>query len=72
MRIRELRLARGLNQSQVAEATGVTPQAVCRWEAGVATPTTDKLPLMADLFGCTIDALYGREPPALPPGEAAS
>lgn len=70
MKIKELRQARGLYQIQVAQAAGVTPQAVCRWEAGVAVPSTDKLPLLADLFGCTIDELYGREPP--PSTEAAS
>ncbi|UQA28482.1 helix-turn-helix domain-containing protein [Flavonifractor plautii] len=38
----------------------VDSAAVCRWESGQSLPRADKLPLLADLFGCTIDALYGR------------
>ena len=72
MRIKELREARGLNQTRVAEAMGVSQVAVAKWEAGRAFPAGERLPALADLLGCTIDALYGRKPPQEPPSAAAS
>ena len=58
--IREMREAAGLSQADVMRAMNVDSAAVCRWESGQSLPRADKLPLLADLFGCTIDALYGR------------
>lgn len=63
MEIRRYREANKLSQREVADATGVDVSTVTKWEAGVAYPRAKHLPVLADLFGCTIDALYGREPP---------
>lgn len=63
MKIKELREAAGLSGADVARALGVDSAAVVRWENGKALPRAAKLPVLADLFGCTIDALFGREPP---------
>ena len=63
MKIKELRIAAGLSQADVVRAMGVDQAAVFRWENGQAMPRADKLPALADLLGCTIDALFGREPP---------
>ena len=63
MRIKELREALGLTRIQLADRLGVSPVAVRKWELGMAKPSADKLPILADLLHCTIDALYGREPP---------
>ena len=43
MRIKELREARGLNQTRVAEAMGVSQVAVAKWEAGRAFPAGGKV-----------------------------
>ena len=59
--IREMREAAGLSQADVMRAMNVDSAAVCRWESGQSLPRADKLPLLADLFGCTTDALYGRK-----------
>lgn len=64
MKIKELREAKGLYQSQVADALGVSQAAVAKWEAGQAMPTADKLPQLALLFSVPIDAIFGREPPS--------
>lgn len=63
LKIRELREAKGLSQRQVAEAMRVTPGAVAKWELGYTKIALDNLLTLADLFGCTTDALLGREPP---------
>lgn len=72
MRIRALRERMGMTAVQLGDAVGVTFQAVYKWERGEAAPSADKLPALADALHCTIDALYGREPPTLPPEEVAS
>ena len=72
MRIQEHRLAKGMTQRELGVEMGVDCSTVTKWEAEVALPKTRDLPRLAEALGCTIDALYGREPPTLPHGEAAS
>ena len=60
MRIKERRESVGLTRVQVAGHLGVSAAAVRKWEVGMAKPSADKLPLLADLLHCSIDALYGR------------
>lgn len=60
MNIRPLRQAAGLSQAAVAEKLNVAQQTVAKWESGTILPNAEKLPALADLLGCTIDALYGR------------
>ena len=61
--LRNIRQANGLTQTELAEQMGVTQSLVAMWERGAVLPSAEKLPRLADLLGCTIDALYGREPP---------
>lgn len=63
MKLKELREARGLTLSQVAQAAHVTRAAVCMWESGARQPGLDSLLALADLYGVSLDALYGRTPP---------
>lgn len=51
----------GLTQEALAGQLGVTNQAVSKWESGQSCPDIALLPRLADLFGITIDALFGRE-----------
>ena len=55
----------GLTQEALAQRLGVTNQAVSKWESGQSCPDIALLPQLADLFGITIDQLFGREPKAL-------
>lgn len=55
--IRELRLARGLTQEELAAALFVSRQTISHWESGKTTPDAQSLVLMSALFGTTIDAL---------------
>lgn len=63
MKIKEYREKLGLSSKELAERMGVDSTTVSAWESGRILPRAAKLPLLADLFGCSIDALYGREPP---------
>lgn len=61
MRIKELREARGITQRQLSVSMGVSQGAVSKWEQGLSLPGGERLPELADLLGCSIDALFGRE-----------
>ena len=50
----------GFTQHEFAQKLGVTSQAVSRWENAKAAPDITILPIMADIFGCYIDNLFGR------------
>ena len=55
----------GLTQEALAQSLGVTNQAVSKWESGQSCPDIALLPQIADLFGITLDQLFGREPKAV-------
>ncbi len=54
----------GLTQDALAQKLGVTNQAVSKWETDQSLPDVTLLPQIADVFGITIDALFGRMPAA--------
>lgn len=60
----------GLTQEGLAQKLGVTNQAVSKWESGQSCPDITLLPALADLFGITIDAIFGREAPEAAPSPA--
>lgn len=60
-RLRELREARGLTQTRLAEMLAVSPRVYNRWEMGAATPRFDTVVQLADLLGVTLDELAGRK-----------
>lgn len=59
--IARMRKARGLTQEALAEEIGVSAQTISKWETATTYPDVSLLPVIADVFGVTIDALYGRE-----------
>ncbi len=61
--IRRLRERKGMSQGAIASALGITAQAVSKWERGESAPQWGMAPKLAELFGCTIDELYGLDPP---------
>ncbi len=63
LKLRELREQHSLSQRKVADRIHVTPGAVAQWELGLSVPTTENLLALADLFGCPLDAIFGRDPP---------
>ena len=57
-KIRQLRFKAGLTQEQLAEKLGIGAQSVSKWENAVAMPDITALPLLAEIFGVTIDELF--------------
>lgn len=57
--IRTERKAMGLTQEQLAEAMGVTVGAVSKWESGMSNPDIGMLPVLAEFFAISVDALLG-------------
>lgn len=51
----------GMSQLDLADALGVSRQAVSKWETGESNPDVTKLPQMAALFGVTTDYLLSDE-----------
>ena len=49
-------------QREVAAILGVKASAVSKWECGLARPRVDKLPILAKLYGCTIEELLTNRP----------
>lgn len=58
-KIKELRKRDGRKQEDLANALGVTAQAVSRWESGGGCPDVSMIPAIANYFHITIDALFG-------------
>lgn len=65
----QLRRQAGYTQESLAEAMGVSRQAVSKWESGLAMPEAATLVDLADLLGCSLDALMRQELNALAPVE---
>jgi len=61
-RLSELRRSRALSQEALADALGVSRQAVGKWESGQAVPELGKLVEICDFFAVTLDALIRDEP----------
>lgn len=62
-RLAEARKNRGMTQTEVAEALGVSFQAVSLWERGETNPDLEKLPEIARLLGVSTDWLLMERSP---------
>ena len=60
-RLRQLRMARKLTQTRVAELLGVSPRVYTRWENGDATPLFGTVVKIADILDVSLDELAGRK-----------
>ena len=56
--IKQLRQRKNMTQEEVAEKLGVSCQAVSKWENNANTPDIILLPVIAEIFGLPIDALF--------------
>lgn len=59
MRLKELRKAKKIRQSEVAEAINCSQAVYSRYENGERTPSPDTMKALANFFGVTVDYLLG-------------
>ncbi len=57
----KLRKMRGLSQEELADALGVSRQAISKWESDAAIPEVEKLTVISKYFGVTVDYLLNDE-----------
>ena len=55
--IKQCRYAQNLTQEALAELLSVSPQAVSRWECGLAMPDVAMIPRLCSLFDISADKL---------------
>lgn len=74
-KITALRSQHKMSQGDLAEKLNVSRQSVSKWETNASIPELDKLLLLSELFGITLDALVKGdavpEPESIPAPEAA-
>lgn len=61
IRLKKLRSVTRLSQAKVARALGIAPASVAQWEIGRSKPSLDRLPLLASLYGVTLEELCGND-----------
>lgn len=57
MKIKELRLAAGLTQAQLAKKMNVDQAAVSRWDSGVTKPLRKTRKKLAKILGVSVEEL---------------
>ena len=60
-RLVQLRKQRGYSQEELAAQLGLSRQAISKWERAEASPDTDNLIALAELYGMSLDELLGHE-----------
>lgn len=60
-RLKELRLKKGLTQTELGEKVGVKQSTFTNWENGKREPSYENLVKLADLLEVSLDSLFGRE-----------
>lgn len=58
-RLVELRKEHKLSQEALAERLGLSRQSISKWERAEASPDTDNLIALAEVYGITLDRLLG-------------
>ena len=56
-KLRMLRKEKGLSQEDLADLVGVSRQAMSKWESGQTYPEMDKVVMLSEIFGVTIDSM---------------
>lgn len=59
--LKELRLAKGLGQGELADALNTTLKTISHWETGYSEPSIAQLLALAKFFDVTLDDLLGAE-----------
>lgn len=57
MRLKEIRLNKGITQEDLAKELNVGQNTISLWERGLRSPRVDTLLKLSEFFGCTVDDL---------------
>ena len=55
------RRKQNITQTALAKKISVSQAIISQWESGEALPRADKLPLLAEVLGCSIDELFDND-----------
>lgn len=61
MSIKKFREAKNISQVDFARKVGVTQGMVSLWEKGDFLPRAEKLPMIAEILGCSIDDILRKD-----------
>lgn len=67
LHLKEIRLARGMTQRDLAAAMKVSPGAVGQWESGTTKPTSTNLLALTQVLHCSLDELVHPKATAMAP-----
>ena len=59
LRLKELRLEKGISQSEIAKLVNMSKMAISHWEKGNSEPSIEQLKVLATYFDVTVDYLIG-------------
>ena len=60
LRLKELRMEKGMSQANLAKLVGSSCSIVCYWETNRSEPTAPYLVKLAEIFNVSVDYLLGR------------
>lgn len=61
LKIKELREEVQLTQTELAKKIGTSQRNVSNWETGTSEPDLETIGKLADIFGVSIDELFGKD-----------
>ncbi len=61
VRLRELRLEKGVSQQQLGQIVNTSKMAVSHWETGHSEPSIAQLIILSDYFEVSVGYLVGKE-----------
>lgn len=61
IRLREMRMKRGLTQQRIADLSGIALRTYQKYEQGTRCPAFDLLIVLADILDVSLDYLFGRD-----------
>jgi transcriptional regulator with XRE-family HTH domain len=59
VKIKELRLSKGITQSELSKAINFGQSTIVAWEKGIKTPTAEAIKELAKFFDVSADYLLG-------------